>query len=73
MENSADIFENKLFNSSNENKELLNKLLKFLDLLTQIETASNDKIILQLNELNDVKKMSSELITMFDMICENLI
>lgn len=75
MESSTEFFEcekDKIFNVGNENIEMLSNLKKFIEFLDQVEVATNENIILQLKELNDIKNMSEDMFSVFKIICQNL-
>lgn len=76
MESSTEFFEcekEKLFSIGNNNIENLLKIKKFVDLLDQIEIATNEKIVGQLEELAELQTMSREMFAVFKNICINLL
>jgi hypothetical protein len=75
MESSTEFLDcekEKLFAVGNENIEMLSKLKKFMEFLNQIENATNENILLQLQELADIKNMSDDMFEVFKIICQNL-
>ncbi len=75
MESSTDFLEyeqDKIFNMGNENLKMTENLKKFLDFLNQIENATNENIVLQLKELEDINNMSADMFNIFKIICRNL-
>ena len=64
METTTDFLENekeKIFQIDKENTELLENLKKFIDFLNSVENATNENIVIQLNELNELKIMSNDI------------
>jgi hypothetical protein len=75
MESSTEFLEyeqDKIFNMGIENLEMLSNIKKFIDFLDQLEIETNDNIILQLKELEDVHNMSEDMFNVFKIICQNL-
>jgi hypothetical protein len=76
MESSTEFLENeknKIFTIVDENIELLVKMTKFIELLDKVELSINEKAECQIQELNSVKTMSSELFNIFTNICKNIL
>ena len=75
MESSTEFLEyeqDKIFNMGMENQEMLSNIKKFIDFLDQLEIETNENIMLQLNELDDVHHMSEDMFNVFKIICQNL-
>lgn len=75
MESSTEFLDcekNKILNIGNENIEMLQNLKKFVDFLDKIEVSTNENIILQLQELQNIKNMSSDMFNVFKKICQDL-
>jgi len=75
MENTTEFLDHekvKIFHMGTKNTELIENLKKFINFLDQVEIATLENILLQLNELNDTKTMSDEMFVVFKNICQNL-
>jgi len=55
------------------NAKVLDRLVKFVELLDKIELSINEKVQLQLNELNKIQLDIKNNNDVFRKICENLI
>jgi hypothetical protein len=76
MESSTEFLENekyKIFTIVDENIELLEKMTKFIELLDKVELSIGEKVDSQIQELNSVQNMSSDLFIVFQKICQNFI
>lgn len=62
----------KIFEIGNENLKMLENLKKFIEFLDQIENATNENIIYQLKELENIHNMSTDMFDVFKIICHNL-
>lgn len=75
MESSTEFLEyeqDKIFNMGIENLEMLSNIKKFIEFLDQLEIETNNNIMLQLKELEDVHNMSEDMFNVFKIICQNL-